>query len=140
MEISSFFRIIKLQVIFHRFSTFDHVGGYVQISDNKSTKLKKIPILLLIYKCMSLYFILLNQSVSVTLSSLTLPENKKLRNYVTVREEKIKFIRWALLTFLCKIWSNPQKTRTKSLPFNISQEVSTFSEYNKNFFQHLMAT
>ena len=55
-------------------------------------------------------------------------------------EKKIKFIRWALLTFLCKIWSNPQKTRTKSLPFNISQEVSTVSEYNKNFFQHLMAT
>ena len=87
MEISSFFRIIKLQVIFHRFSTFDHVGGYVQISDNKSTKLKKIPILISIYKCMSLYFILLNRSVSVTLSSLTLPENKKLRNYVTVREK-----------------------------------------------------
>ena len=50
---------------------------------------------------MSLYFILLNRSVSVTLSSLTLPENKKLRNYVTVREKKIKIHTVGVIDIFC---------------------------------------
>ena len=39
--------------------------------------------------------------MSVTLSSLTLPENKKLRNYVTVREKKIKIHTVGVIDIFC---------------------------------------
>ena len=116
------------------FQLLTMLGGYVQISDNKSAKLKKSLFSYFFYKCMSLYSTLLNRSVSVTLSSLTLPENKKLRNYVTVKRKKNSY-GGRYWHFLCKIWSNPPKNEPNRCPSSYHRRVLLSRNTTKTLFK-----